>query len=78
MRAVQIMARLENCSAVLIDDRVKTERWARRNATGESKYDPSVHWEDECATLQTTVESLLDVCKQSKFVVANFRREQID
>lgn len=60
------MARPDNCSAVLIDDRVTTERWVHRNATDESN-DPSSLVGDECATLRTTVESLLEVCKQSKW-----------
>jgi hypothetical protein len=62
------MARPEYCSAVYIDDRVEKERWVRRNPSDESN-GPSIAsglLADECATLQTTVESLLEVCKQSK------------
>jgi 3',5'-cyclic-nucleotide phosphodiesterase len=65
------MARPEYSSAVYIDDRVKTERWVRRNSTDESTRSSLLA--DECEVLRTAVDSLLDVCKESKFAVYSSR-----
>ncbi|KAH8700611.1 putative high affinity cAMP phosphodiesterase [Talaromyces proteolyticus] len=56
----------ELSSAVYIDDRVKTERWVYRNSihgpSGRRKISDILT--EEPVTLQTNVQSLLDVCSQ--------------
>lgn len=52
--------------AVYIDERVQTERWIYRDAVNASQ-DISELMPEEPITLQTNVQSLLDVCSQSKY-----------
>lgn len=57
------MSRPDDSSAVYIDDRVKIERWVRRNSVDQ----PGL-LADEPPELKQNVVTLLSVCKQSKFL----------
>ncbi|KAJ5636798.1 uncharacterized protein N7484_010111 [Penicillium longicatenatum] len=54
------------CSGVYIDDRVRSERWVRRNsiATSTVSEASSFTMPEEPEALQADVEQLLDVCKK--------------
>ncbi|KAJ5601089.1 3'5'-cyclic nucleotide phosphodiesterase [Penicillium lagena] len=53
------------CPGVYIDDRVRSERWVRRNSTDASMAPVASSFpEEEPASLQKDVEALLHVCKQ--------------
>ncbi|KAJ5934149.1 hypothetical protein N7466_003696 [Penicillium verhagenii] len=54
------------CSGVYIDDRVRSERWVRRNsiATSTVSEASSFNVPEEPEALQADVEQLLDVCKK--------------
>lgn len=54
------------CSGVYIDDRVRSERWVRRNSIGESTVSSagSFTLSEEPEALQADVEHLLEVCKK--------------
>jgi len=55
-----------DCCAVYIDDRVKSERWVRRNSSDSAASTAnSFILADEPEALQGNVELLLEVCKQS-------------
>lgn len=56
------------CCAVYIDDRVKAERWVRRNSSDASTGSAgSFILADEPEILQSNVEMLLEISKQSMF-----------
>lgn len=57
------MPRPDDSSAVYIDDRVKVERWVRRNSVDQHGL-----LADEPPELKQNVVTLLNVCKQSKFL----------
>lgn len=59
------------CIGVYVDDRVRSERWVRRNsidtsASTLSSVSSSIS-PDEPDALHTDVEQLLEVCKKSRF-----------
>lgn len=56
------------CSGVYIDDRVRSERWVRRNSIDESTISSAGSFvtPEEPETLQADVEQLLEVCRQGK------------
>ncbi|KAJ6123002.1 hypothetical protein N7512_005467 [Penicillium capsulatum] len=60
-----MMDRVE-CSGVYIDDRVRSERWVRRNSIDAATLSStgSSSFPDEPDALQADVEQLLDVCKK--------------
>lgn len=62
-----MMDRVE-CSGVYIDDRVRSERWVRRNSIEAATISSagSFSFPDEPEALQADVEQLLDVCKKSE------------
>ncbi|KAJ5543535.1 hypothetical protein N7535_005959 [Penicillium sp. DV-2018c] len=53
-------------SGVYIDDRVRSERWVRRNSSGTSAISSagSIDTPEDPESLQADVEQLLEVCKQ--------------
>lgn len=55
------------CSGVYIDDRVRSERWVRRNSIATSTISEASSFTvpEEPEALQADVEQLLDVCKKS-------------
>ncbi|OGE49430.1 hypothetical protein PENARI_c021G10776 [Penicillium arizonense] len=55
-----------DCSGVYIDDRVRSERWVRRNSIDTSTISSAGSFvtPDEPEALQTDVELLLEICKQ--------------
>ena len=55
------------CSGVYIDDRVRSERWVRRNSIATSTVSEASSFTvpEEPEALQADVEQLLDVCKKS-------------
>lgn len=59
--------RLE-CSGVFIDDRVRSERWVRRNSIDASTISSAGSFvtPEEPDALQADVELLLVVCRQGK------------
>ncbi|KAJ5362987.1 hypothetical protein N7541_003831 [Penicillium brevicompactum] len=54
------------CSGVFIDDRVRSERWVRRNSIDESTVSSAGSFvtPEEPEALQADVEQLLEVCRQ--------------
>lgn len=54
------------CSGVYIDDRVRSERWVRRNSIDASTVSSAASFSvpEEPEALQADVELLLDVCKK--------------
>lgn len=58
------------CIGVYVDDRVRSERWVRRNSVATSILSSvgSLGSPDEPDALQFDVEKLLDVCKKSRFL----------
>lgn len=62
------------CPGVYIDDRVRSERWVRRNSTDASMAPVASSFSEEPASLQNDVEALLIVCKQSEYSLAIWRR----
>lgn len=63
---VRMMDRVE-CSGVYIDDRVRSERWVRRNSIEAATISSagSFSLPEEPEALQADVEQLMDVCKKS-------------
>lgn len=59
-----------DCIGVYVDDRVRSERWVRRNSIDTSTLSSagSLVFPDEPDALQSDVEQLLEVCKKSKFL----------
>ena len=57
-----------DCSGVYIDDRVRSERWVRRNSIDTSTISSAGSFvtPDEPETLQADVELLLETCKQGR------------
>jgi hypothetical protein len=56
--------------AVYIDERVQTERWIYRDTINASQSISDL-MPEEPITLQVNVQSLLDVCSQSKYFFFN-------
>ncbi|KAJ5807826.1 hypothetical protein N7474_009095 [Penicillium riverlandense] len=52
------------CPGVYIDDRVRSERWVRRNSIDASMPPVASSYFEEPASLRNDVVALLDVCKQ--------------
>lgn len=61
-----------DCSGVYIDDRVRSERWVRRNSIDASTISSAGSFtsSEEPEALQADVEQLLDVCKQGRWCPA--------
>lgn len=57
------------CCAVYIDDRVKAERWVRRNSSDASADSTTGSFilADEPETVQSNIEMLLEVSRESMF-----------
>lgn len=56
-----------DCSGVYIDDRVRSERWVRRNSIDTTVSSAaSFTLPEEPEALHADVELLLEVCKKSK------------
>ena len=60
------------CSGVYIDDRVRSERWVRRNSIGASTISSATSFTgpEEPEALQADVEQLLEVCKKSAYPIS--------
>lgn len=58
-----------DCAGLYIDDRVRSERWVRRNSIDTSTIScaGSFATPEEPEALQADVEQLLLVCKQGRF-----------
>lgn len=58
------------CIGVYVDDRVRSERWVRRNSIDTSTLSSvgSLGFSDEPDALHADIEQLLDVCKKSRFL----------
>jgi 3',5'-cyclic-nucleotide phosphodiesterase len=58
-----------DCAGLYLDDRVRSERWVRRNSIDELTISStgSFTTPDEPDALQADVERLLEVCKQGRF-----------
>lgn len=56
------------CSGVFIDDRVRSERWVRRNSIDTSTISSAGSFvtPEEPEALQADVELLLEVCRQGR------------
>lgn len=58
-----------DCIGVYVDDRVRSERWVRRNSIDTlTSSTGSLALPDEPDALQSDVEQLLEVCKKSTFL----------
>ena len=58
-----------DCIGVYVDDRVRSERWVRRNSIDPlTSSTGSLALPDEPDALQSDVEQLLEVCKKSTFL----------
>lgn len=68
-----------DCIGVYVDDRVRSERWVRRNSIDTlTPSTGSLALPDEPDALQSDVEQLLEVCKKSTFLLDPLKTSPAD